>query len=391
MDTTGRVGLARPVSRTSVTAASPANALVTEALSWLRGQRLKAINAGDQKIRCGRCESTDLPSLRDCHPLCLECISSLRLEGAVEWRLAAPAVSEAGGSPDCWGLLRDPATVLTDRATRPEHLCFQLLMESTERWANRTVPRSEARWHEQGCDCLTCQMGAPQALMRSGSRRALRYLRPWPLPVGKEVLAKAWSLGPFGLMEGRELYEVDWAPFEHDERAAIILDLSLEGVRVEAFGLVSLQRGRSDISGQFWEPTRPQRRGSPAVVSAPLLLDQAAQGSLGEATDVSIVFVDLRFRITGNALDLDVKQFLSSAQRWWGQFEGRVVRSGRPVGTGTFGNREEFIDVLRKLFTSPLTQEKAADELLVDLNTVKNYRKKFGFSNWAEVRITVWR
>ena len=221
------------------------------------GQRLKAINAGDQKIRCGRCESTDLPSLRDCHPLCLECISSLRLEGAVEWRLAAPAVSEAGGSPDCWGLLRDPATVLTDRATRPEHLCFQLLMDSTERWANRTVPRSEARWHEQGCDCLTCQMSAPQALMRSGSRRALRYLRPWPLPVGKEVLAKAWSLGPFGLMEGRELYEVDWAPFEHDERAAIILDLSLEGVRVEAFGLVSLQRGRSDISGQFWEPTRP--------------------------------------------------------------------------------------------------------------------------------------
>lgn len=120
------------------------------------------------------------------------------------------------------------------------------------------------------------------------------------------------------------------------------------------------------------------------------MLDQAAQGSLGEATDVSIVFADLRFRITGNALDLDVKQFLSSAQRWWGQFEGRVVRSGRPVGTGTFSNREEFIDALRKLSTSPLTQEKAAEELLVDLNTVKNYRKKFGFSNWTEVRITVW-
>ena len=166
------------------------------------------------------------------------------------------------------------------------------------------------------------------------------WLTAWPLPIGRQVMHPlVWSL----------------AVTPGAEAAALALRCSVAGVAVDLFGLV-----------------RPQDTGLP--------------GRWDWVVEPEVAWV---IRGAGRPPP-DAERLIRAARAWWARFAGQNLGRGRPVGTGTFADREAFLRALARAVRDleragrPVTQENVADCLVASsARTVRQWLKAFGLS-WAE-------
>jgi len=81
---------------------------------------------------------------------------------------------------------------------------------------------------------------------------------------------------------------------------------------------------------------------------------------------------------------------LDAAEQWWAQFRGLTFR-GRPKGTGTWRNREHFLDEAKAVVTrmriegENITQESVAARLFTNDRQLREWIKNFN-ATWQEIR-----
>ena len=123
-----------------------------------------------------------------------------------------PAPERVCAAPHCGALLTDPVGVLLDQERWPDHLCMDLMRASTQSWADAIAPRDEARYEFAGCPCPDCEDRTEEYTARRGSG-SFAYsdpiLAPFPLPVGRDLVATAWARTPFDGFEHGEQYPID--------------------------------------------------------------------------------------------------------------------------------------------------------------------------------------
>lgn len=257
--------------------------------------------------------------------------------------------------PVCWDMLDSPAAVLSDRSRWARHLCRDMLEESIDLWAERVVPKHPAAY--RGCSCFNClhELATHRLPTRDASERPLRAWRRWPLAVGEEVTGHAWSNAPLHSVEHGDSQHVAWAPLEGREFAALILDFSVEGTRLELFGTGTAADGWS--TGTDGGAARKVRgRRSALDVSGPY------SHFAGDTDLPVVVFGPLRMRMTGE-ISARAFQLAKAAQTWWRIFEGMPAGgTGRPPA-----NREaQYPDVLNaiRLLHSEATADDWSDPRL---------------------------
>jgi len=174
-------------------------------------------------------------------------------------------------------------------------------------------PRNKQRWPKrlgiEGSAIHTAHWAfrlAQLKALRSEEKLAVkRYLRFWPLPVGRELLRQHDEVIR---STGKRAVFGDWsflqsvAPCTGEEWAAWILDTEVNATRVEAFGLV--EPHTASISGWDGYVFRPTRAA---------------------------------FRVTGaNPHSSDVIQLCRGVGDWWNGYAGLTMHRGRPRSEVTY-------------------------------------------------------
>lgn len=184
-----------------------------------------------------------------------------------------------------------------------------------------------------------------------GDWSVLNYARLWPLPVGRAALRKRVreirERGTEGF-HGDPSALADTLPFDGMELAGWILDARVGVARVEAFGLVRIE-------------------------------------DLGpDPKDLTID--EMVFRLTGSSVTShDVRALCDDVAKWWDSLGGkRVVRMGRPLGSGYFATAHEFhqahrdsLAALKRDNIRP-TPVLIADRLSIAERTYYDYKSRYG-------------
>ncbi len=259
---------------------------------------------------------------------------NIDLSMSVDWT-GAPPIWEEREVPEkllhdksrlCTDLIADPPAVLMNKGRWPLHLCNP-----------EFTSQSTANW----------ALAQPFAADNANN---LRWASMWPLPIGRRALMtkhevtdmSAWA-GVFGVL-----------PFEEYEQAMWALRVRYrEHVTVHTLDLFGLAE-------------------YPDELSQALVLPVAGQ---------------LAFVVRGRGkktIDL-----LDAAERWWTQFRGLTL-PGRPKGSGTWANGEEFEDRLRtavaKLRSNneKPTQENVAALLFTNARQLRSWLRDYRIS-WNEI------
>jgi hypothetical protein len=181
-----------------------------------------------------------------------------------------------------------------DKELRPKHVCVPVAWLSAQRWATSVF----------GPDVET----------------------DWPLPVG-ETTAPATVVRPF-LSGGAQELPLRWAPFSGDVRAALVLQVEINGTLLEMFA-----------------PAKAEARGgrnTGFLFSARSDAGFALEALTFFRHDFNLRWQELRWRVTGDPTDHRVTALLETVRRWWRPFVGQRVGQGRPRGSGTFSSEAEF-------------------------------------------------
>lgn len=233
------------------------------------------------------------------------------------------------------GLLKDPARVLSDRRTWPDHLPHEIARETTWRWALRAhLTGTFDRDREQAADHFTVE---------------------WPLPVGRKALLDhaEWireqgTQGYFG--DPTCLY--DLMPLAGDELAACILTTEIGLTWVEVFGLVTIVNDQESN----------QKAYTPA---------------------------DIAFRITGpDPASSQMQAFTRSAREWWYTFNKMKLGPRRPYGTTqrTPGDyRFAYQRVRERLGRPPRSQREYCEVAEIPIDTMKRNFSRWGMQ-WSAFR-----
>jgi hypothetical protein len=261
---------------------------------------------------------------------------NIDLSLSVEWT-NAPMFPEAGSlpetltkqeSPPCTDLISDPQSVLMDKDRWPTHLCNpEFFGQSTTTWAEDRP-------------------------IATDSPNRWRWVSMYPLPIGRHALMIRPEMGDMAAWSA----VFDVLPFEEYEQA-------MWAIRIEDDWRPA-GMGALDIFGLASYPTDLHRE---------LRLPVAG---------------DLAYVVRGQGRRM--LELLDAAEKWWHQFRGLALK-GRPQGTGTWRDREHFLDAAKEAIASirsgggKVAQENVAEHLRTQDRQLRRWIEDFD-TTWGEIR-----
>lgn len=94
---------------------------------------------------------------------------------------------------------------------------------------------------------------------------------------------------------------------------------------------------------------------------------------------------DVVYALRGH--DTSLVDSVRQAQRWWAKFRGLSVERGRPLDSGVWSSRDEFVCAVQKIIKEKpkATQEEVANVLGCDDRQLRRWIERFELT-WPELK-----
>jgi hypothetical protein len=225
--------------------------------------------------------------------------------------------------PPCIPLILDFPKVMASPALQPNHVCGNTAIHSAVRW-----------WERSGIS-----VGAGDHYHRTNT------VPTWPLPVGRKAIDH--DVHDRRRVEPKSLSSLEYerwlaaAPFEHEERAALIVRLEVFGHLLEFFGFVEQDSQANTLLYRYSGSGFTLRAGG---VDDPLWKYVVPLSA--DPRGIPVRVSDRRPRPLGGDMQKETDaavRLLGQARRWWTSLTGKRLSSsqnaGRPRGQSVGDDR----------------------------------------------------